>query len=68
MNPERSGFTGCSFGPHEYGIHLAAGPDIMHMMLEGLGRNVVNCIGHTLKETGQIIVFLLLFNCYLIIK
>jgi hypothetical protein len=32
-----NGFDGLDFGAHEHGIHLAVGPDRMHLMLEGLG-------------------------------
>ena len=57
VHSERSGFKGCSFGHHDYGIHLAAGPDIMHLMLEGLGKKLIECIAETLKAAGYLTYF-----------
>ena len=52
MHGERSGFKDCSFGSNPHGIHLAAGPDVMHLMLEGLGKTLIHCIADVLQETG----------------
>lgn len=53
VHPERSGFDGCSFGAHPFKIHLAAGPDVMHLMLEGLAKTLIDCIAMTMKNTGN---------------
>ena len=54
MQREESGFRGLYFGAHPHGIHLAAGPDLMHLMLEGLAMTVVTCTGNVLKAVGAL--------------
>jgi len=51
VHGEESGFRGLCFG-HDHGIHLAAGPDLMHLMLEGLANVVVSCLCSAFKEKG----------------
>ena len=52
MHGERSGFENCSFGSNPHGIHLAAGPDMMHLVLEGLAKTLIDCIAAVLQESG----------------
>jgi hypothetical protein len=51
VHGEESGFRGVSFG-HDHGIHLAAGPDLMHLMLEGLANVVLTCLCEDLQQKG----------------
>jgi dsDNA-specific endonuclease/ATPase MutS2 len=37
---------------HNHGIHLAAGPDLMHLMLEGLCNTLVMCLCESLRQKG----------------
>jgi hypothetical protein len=46
-----SGFRDVDFG-HDHGIHLAAGPDLMHLLLEGLAMTLVFCIATYLASCG----------------
>ena len=41
VHTEKSGFDGIDWGANPHGIHLAAGPDWMHLMLEGLGKHIL---------------------------
>ena len=52
MHREKSGFRGCWFGDNKHGIHLAAGPDWMHLVLEGLGKHLLTYLCAMLKEAG----------------
>lgn len=47
-----SGFRNCSFGANKHGIFLAAGPDRMHLMLEGLGKHIVAYTIQKIKAAG----------------
>ena len=49
---ETSGFRGLWWGANNRGIHFAAGPDWMHLMLEGLGKHILNYTTAILKTTG----------------
>jgi len=50
VHREESGFRGLYFGAHPHGIHLAAGPDLMHLMLEGLANAIITCTWTILKK------------------
>jgi hypothetical protein len=52
VQAHESGFRQLYFGAHKFGIHLAAGPDLMHLMLEGLANTLVKCTWKTLKDLG----------------
>lgn len=52
VHMQPNGFRGLWWGANTGGIHLAAGPDWMHLMLEGLGKHLVNFIGETLRDCG----------------
>ena len=45
--------VGCGGGGNPYGIHLAAGPDWMHLMHEGLGKHLLTYICAVLKKSGR---------------
>ena len=47
-----SGFRDLWWGANDRGIHFAAGPDWMHLMLEGLGKHILVYITAILKATG----------------
>ena len=47
-----SGFRDLWWGANDRGIHFAAGPDWMHLMLEGLGKHILIYITAILKATG----------------
>jgi hypothetical protein len=49
---EKSGFRGIWWGANPHGVHLATGPDWMHLMLEGLGRHLLSYICTVLKKAG----------------
>lgn len=52
MHLEKSGFRGIWWGANPHGVHLATGPDWMHLMLEGLGRHLLSYICTVLKKAG----------------
>ena len=52
VHPETSGFRGCWFGSSKHGIHLAAGPDWMHLILEGLGKHLLTYMCGVLQQSG----------------
>jgi len=52
VHATKSGFRDLYFGAHAHGIHLAAGPDLMHLMLEGLGRTMIACIMELLSPSA----------------
>jgi hypothetical protein len=47
-----SGFRGLWWGANLRGVHFAAGPDWMHLMLEGLGKHILTYIEAMLKAAG----------------
>ena len=53
VHPEESGFRGTYFGAHGHGVHLAAGPDLMHLMLEGLASTLVFCVATYLANRRE---------------
>ena len=42
----------CSLFGTKFGIHLAAGPDMMHLMMEGIAMHIIGCTIKVLKEAG----------------
>jgi hypothetical protein len=50
---ERSGFSGVWLPVDVHGIHLAAGPDFMHLMLEGIADTLITCIVKFLNKRGE---------------
>ena len=53
VHSTKSGFRGLWWGGNPYGIHLAAGPDWMHLMHEGLGKHLLTYICAVLKKSGR---------------
>ena len=49
---EESGFRGIWWGSNPHRVHLAAGPDGMHLILEGLGRHLMSYISTVVKKAG----------------
>lgn len=52
MHPETNAFWDMPFGASPAGIHLAAGPDRMHPMYEGLGQALITWITAILVASG----------------
>jgi hypothetical protein len=52
VHPERNAFHGLYFGANVHGIHLAAGPDRMHLMYEGLGNSLLTWTVMVLVKAG----------------
>jgi hypothetical protein len=44
VHPEPSGFRGVWLPVDVHGIHQAAGPDFMHLMLEGIANTLLDCV------------------------
>lgn len=54
VHPEYNAVYGYYFGASENGIHLAAGPDRMHLMYEGLGTHIVTWTVMVLVKAGKL--------------
>lgn len=52
VHPEKNAFWDMPFGASPAGIHLAAGPDRMHLLFEGLGQSLITWITAILVATG----------------
>ena len=49
---EENAFDDVEFGANPYGIHLAAGPDRMHLMYEGIGTAILEWTTIVLSKAG----------------
>jgi len=54
VHPETNAFWDMPFGASPAGIHLAAGPDRMHLLYEGLGQSLITWISAILVATGSV--------------
>jgi len=52
VHPEVNAFYEMPFGESKEGIHMAAGPDRLHLFLEGLGKAMVVWIALLLLRAG----------------
>lgn len=53
VHAEPNAFYGLYFGANGHGIHLAAGPDRMHLMYEGLGTSILTWTLMVLVKAGK---------------
>ena len=63
VQPEVNAFDGVLFGANPHGIHLAAGPDRMHLMLEGLGQAILGWVTIVLSKAGMHMKVLVQVTC-----
>jgi hypothetical protein len=52
VHPELNGFDGAYFGGHPHGIHLAVGPDRMHLLYEGIGMAIIGWTTIVITKAG----------------
>lgn len=52
VHPEINAFYKLYMGANKHGIHLAAGPDRMHLMYEGLGASILTWTVMVLAKSG----------------
>lgn len=53
VHPEANAFDDLDFGANLNGIHFAAGPDRMHLMLEGLGTAILGWTTILVSKAGK---------------
>ena len=53
-HPTLSGFRDLDWGGNPHGIYMTAGPDWMHMMLEGLGKHLLTYTIKLLKDAREL--------------
>jgi hypothetical protein len=65
-HPERNAFRDMNFGGNRNGIFMAAGPDRMHLMYEGIGKHIHTWLCTLLIRVGKSFVLLFLLLSFLI--